>query len=155
MIFELLPKAIVKLRQAKHLSQSAAADRAGVAASTWCLWENGDQTPRPEGVEKICKGLGCTLFDLEIKINQLHTEDLTQTAAKLGAIPPIHKTSELIAKAERLMKLDMTTLPEDLRRPVKRIRDFGVVLSTQYKPLIDSILEIHRRLEDPAGAAKA
>ena len=155
MIFELLPKAIVHLRREKHLSQSAAANRAGVAASTWCLWENGDQTPRPEGVRKICAGLDCTLFELEMKINQLHTEDLTQAAARLGAMPPLHKTPELVAKAEGLMKLDMGTLPEELQRPVKRIRDFGVVLSTQYKPLIDSVFEIHRRLKDRAGAAKA
>ncbi len=143
MLNQYLCKAITSLRREKQLSRTTAALRAGVNLSTWSLWENGVRAPRAEGLQQICKGLGCSSFDLEMRINQLHTEELSERAAKMGAAPPAHNTTELIAKAERLMKLDLSPLPQEAQRAFKNLRDFGIVLSTQYQPLINSIVELH------------
>ncbi len=151
MLNSYLCKAITSIRRAKRLSRTTAALRAGVSNSTWSLWENGDRAPRAEGIRQICQGLGCSSFELQIKVNQLHTEELTEQAAKIGAAPPAHNTRELIAKAERLMKLDVSALPEEMQRAFKNLRNFGIVLSTQYQPLINSIVELHmlvRRVRD-------
>ncbi len=143
MLNHYLCKAITSIRREKHLSRTTAALRAGVTLSTWSLWENGVRVPRAEGIRQISKGIGCSAFDLEMRINQLHTEALAEQATKIGAAPPAHNTTELIAKAERLMKLDLSGLPQEAQRAFKNLRNFGIVLSTQYQPLINSIVELH------------
>ncbi len=151
MLNSYLCKAITSIRREKHLSRTTAALRAGVSNSTWSLWENGDRVPRAEGIRQICQGLGCSSFELHMKVNQLHTEELTEQAARIGAAPPAHNTTELIAKAERLMKLDVSALPPEMQAAFKNLRNFGIVLSTQYQPLINSIVELHmlvRRVRD-------
>ena len=127
MLNDYLAKAIVTLRHEKRLSQTAAPGRAGVANSAWSLWESGNRVPQPSGIRQICQGLGCSRFELEMKINQLHTDDLTEKAARIGAAPPVQNTTELI----------------------KALRNFGIVLSTQYQPLIDAILELHLLVRQP------
>ncbi len=141
-----LCQAITSIRREKRLSRTTAALRAGVADSTWSLWENGKRVPRAEGIHQICKGLGCSSFELHMRINQIHTEELTEQAAKIGAAPPSHNTRELTARAERLMKLDLSTLPQEVQRAFKNLRNFGIVLSTQYQPLINSIVELHMQV---------
>ncbi len=49
------------------------------------------------------------------------------------------------------MKLDLSALPQEAQRTFKNLRDFGIVLSTQYQPLINSIVELQmliRRVRD-------
>ena len=143
MIYDHLRAAIAAIRQQKGISQTTAALRAGVANSTWSLWESGERAPKEGSIPQICTGLGCSRFELEMKVNQLHTDALTEQAARLRAAPPKHNTTELIAKAERLMKLDLAALPQEVQRAFKNLRNFGIVLSTQYQPLINSIVELH------------
>lgn len=154
MFYDHLRTAMTAIRQQKGISQTTAALRAGVANSTWSYWESGERAPKEESLDQICKGLGCSRFELEMKINQLHTDDLTARAATLRAAPPAHNTTELIAKAEQIMKLDVNNLPDELHRAFKSLRNFGVILSTQYQPLMDAIIELHLLVRSPGSGRK-
>lgn len=154
MFYEHLRTAMTHIRQRQGVSQTTAALRAGVANSTWSLWESGERAPKDGSIPQICRGLGCTRFELEIKVNQLHTDALTEQAARLRAAPPKHNTTELIAKAEKIMKLDVNNLPDELHRAFKSLRNFGVILSTQYQPLMDAIIELYLLVRTPDTGRK-
>lgn len=149
MFHEHLRTAMARIRERKGLSQTTAALRAGVANSTWSVWESGERAPKDGSIPQICRGLGCSRFELEMKVNQLHTDALTEQATRLRAAPPAHHATELIDKAEQLMKLDVHRLPDELHRAFASLRNFGVILSTQYQPLMDAIIELYLLVRTP------
>lgn len=55
---------IKRIRIEKHMTQEAAAERAGVTAASLSRWENGERDPRFGDVEKVAGELGVTVEEL-------------------------------------------------------------------------------------------
>ena len=55
---------IKRIRIEKHMTQEAAAERAGVTAASLSRWENGERDPKFGDVEKVAGALGVTVEEL-------------------------------------------------------------------------------------------
>lgn len=64
MLYNPWPQILPALRQARGLTQEAAAAQAGVGTTTWYRWEKGDIYPHRSNFEYIAQGLSITPEEL-------------------------------------------------------------------------------------------
>ncbi len=111
-----LGEAIKRLRGER--SQRFVARRAKVPVPTWSQWENGRRQPRKEQLEKILRGLDCSLETLELEVWNVWTDRLRRRELE----PVMAMDRELRGRIEEMWQLDFSPLPPGIEQAMIRIR---------------------------------
>ncbi len=127
-------------RQKSGLTASEAADKAGVAYSTWVAYENGSRRPRPSGARRIEELTGgeisaASLLDLD---GRPVSRDVGETEAPFSNAPVNVSIPPDLAEMARKYGLDVEGLVAD--GGVPRLREaFKRAYIVRHKEAIDEI----------------
>jgi transcriptional regulator with XRE-family HTH domain len=130
----LLGEAIMRLRGKR--SQRSVATKAKVPTGTWCQWEKGHRHPRDRQIDKILKGLSCSLDDLNLEIWKTQAERFKLQGSEALDHATIYGDTTLLSRINGLMQIDLHTVPEAARPALRRMREIIAALCSQIEPLI-------------------
>jgi transcriptional regulator with XRE-family HTH domain len=119
-----LGKAIQRLRGDR--TQRACAERAGISASSWSLYESGDRVPRKSMRERISRGLEVDLRTLDEEAWRVRNERIAadETAAKSAAA----------AVAETVPDPIQNAIEEHVNGVAHHLRELALLLCSTQKP---------------------
>lgn len=137
---------LVNVRERSNLSQKAVACRVGVSPATLSRWETGERIPSEKHLPGLCRGLGCSVFDLWDEEKRLQELFYREQAALRGETVPVSSTSPIGREMAMLLALEKTAVPVPAADVLAAQRNTLTVLLTLVEPLVSQQVGLHRAL---------